>query len=86
MVKWANKNHKGNDPKPRPPHVIQIHVTKAEHIPNVGFLKNQLHQNGIEASVVVDPKFANRKYPYVTLDGKVMCVRRLIMQKREMMI
>lgn len=62
---------------------VAIHVKQKEHIPMVAFLEHALRDNKIEYTVEIDGIAKNRRYPYITVNDKVICIKRVILQKRE---
>jgi len=62
---------------------IEIHIINKLHIPFISYLENILKDNNIEYSIVIDTRKYNRGYPYITVDNRITCIKRVILQKRE---
>lgn len=61
---------------------VEIHVSSEEYRKTVGFIERPLKQNHINYTVVVDKPPCNRGYPYLTVNTRVLCLRRTLNEVR----
>ena len=68
----------------RPIKKVEIHVAKQEHIMDgkVPGFSHGLDSFGITYTIVVDKKIKNRRYPYITVNDKGYCIKRVIRMKQ----
>jgi hypothetical protein len=57
---------------------VEIHIANEEHRSLVSFIEHPLKQNGINYTIIVDIPMKNRRYPYVTVNDRIMCMRKTI--------
>jgi hypothetical protein len=63
---------------------VVVHIRSEQDRINNSGIFHGLKVFNIEHTVVTDTaKFANRKYPYIELDGRIICIKRLIRAKQE---
>lgn len=68
--------------KPQRRKVI-VHIRSEQDKINGSGIFHGLKVFSIEYTIVTDvAKFANRQYPYIELDGRVICIKRLIRAKQ----
>ena len=61
---------------------VEIHVIDKSHILLISFLENVMKDKNIEYSIVIDTIKYHRSYPYITVNNRVTCIKRVILQKR----
>ncbi len=59
-------------------HKVEVHVPKIEAIKYGEEVAKSLIKYDIIATVKLDSKLKNRRYPYFTVDDRLICLRRLI--------
>lgn len=70
----------GNKPQRRK---VVVHIRSEQDRINGSGIFHGLKAFEIEHTVVIDvARFANRSYPYIELDGRVICIKRLIRAKQ----
>ncbi|RPI86176.1 MAG: hypothetical protein EHM34_00330 [Nitrosopumilales archaeon] len=62
---------------------VEIHLLSKDHIPLISYLENAMKENKIEYAIMIDRAKLCRKYPYITVNGSVKCVKRVILMKRD---
>jgi hypothetical protein len=69
--------------KPQRKKVI-VHIRSEQDKVNGSGIFHGLNSFSIEYTVVIDTiKWANRSYPYLEVDGRNMCIKRIIKAKQE---
>lgn len=61
---------------------VEVHVSKSEHVTMVSFITTPLSQSGIKYTIVVDKVTLKRKYPFITVNGRMLCLKRTIHASR----
>ena len=62
---------------------VVVHIRNESDKVNGSGTFHGLNSFGIEYTVVIDTaRFANRAYPFIELDGRVICIKRLIRAKQ----
>lgn len=62
---------------------VVVHIRGEQDRINGSGIFHGLKVFEIEHTVVIDiARFANRAYPYIELDGRVICIKRLIRAKQ----
>jgi len=62
---------------------VVVHIRSEQDRVNGSGIFHGLKVFNIEHTVVIDTaKFANRAYPFIELDGRVICIKRLIRAKQ----
>jgi hypothetical protein len=62
---------------------VVVHIRSEQDRINGSGIFHGLKVFGIEHTVVIDTaKFANRTYPFIELDGRIICIKRLIRAKQ----
>lgn len=56
---------------------IEIHVMDKSHITLVGYLENIFKGKKLEYSIIVDSPRKNRHYPYVTVNSRILCMKKI---------
>jgi len=63
---------------------VVVHLRTEQDKEPCSWLFNSLKQYEIEYTVLIDKtRWANRKYPYLEVEGRITCVKRLIRMKQE---
>jgi len=62
---------------------VVVHIRSEQDRINGSGTFHGLNAFGIEYTVVIDTaRFANRAYPFIEVDGRVICIKRLIRAKQ----
>lgn len=61
---------------------VLVHIWKEEQRSTIGFFTKPLDEEKIIYEIKLDRKPANRPYPYLTVEGQLLCTKKVINAKK----